>query len=69
LIVCFVLSILPCAAPLGAIASTIQLRARRTDVAKLPSIYGALARLGIGVGFAQTAALIVVLIFYQVAHR
>jgi hypothetical protein len=69
LVVCFVLSIVPCAAPFGAIASAIQLRARRADVAKLPSIYGALARLGVGVGFAQTAALIVVLFVYQAARR
>lgn len=61
----FVLSILPCSAPLGAIISALHLRAHRADIGRLPSIYGALTRLGIGVAVAQTTALIIILVLYQ----
>ncbi|MBI4706270.1 MAG: hypothetical protein HY744_34670 [Deltaproteobacteria bacterium] len=60
----FVLSVLPCAAPVAAVGGTAHYRLHREEIAALPSIYGALAKLGIGVSIAQTMALVIVTLLY-----
>jgi hypothetical protein len=50
----FVLSVLPCTAAVGGPAGAVWYALHRNDLSVLPSLYPALARLGIGIGIGQT---------------
>ena len=61
----FVLSVLPCTAPIGGIWGAIWYPLRRRDLAKLPALYPVLCKIGIAVGLGQTFALAVVALIYS----
>jgi hypothetical protein len=64
----FVFSVLPCTAPLGAVAALIWYASNHQEVAALPSIYPALSKIGIGVGLGQTVLLVLMAILYSVTR-
>lgn len=66
----FVFSVLPCLAPIGAIWGAVWYPAHREDVRALPTLYGALCKIGLGVATGQTVALVLLtLLFSLVRHR
>jgi len=69
-VVClFVVSVLPCLAPIGAVWGAIWYPAHREDVQALPTLYGALCKIGLGVAIGQTVAMVLVtLLFSLVRH-
>lgn len=64
----FVLCILPFTAPLGALAAGLWFLLRRKDVRALPAFYGALCKIGIGIGLLETAVIILMTLLYSSAH-
>lgn len=60
----FVLSVIPCLAPIGGLWGLIWFATHRSDVDALPSLYPALCKIGIGVGLGQTVLMILVSIIY-----
>jgi len=60
----FVFSLLPCTAPFAGVVALFWNRARREDLAKLPAIYSALARLAAIVGLAQLALVVMLAVIY-----
>jgi hypothetical protein len=64
----FVLSVLPCTAPIGGLWSLIWYPLRRQEVEALPSLYSALAKIGIAVGLGQTVLLALMAMIYSLAH-
>lgn len=65
----FVLSVIPCLAPIGAIWGIIWYPQHREDLQSLPSLYGAVCKIGIGLAIVQTVALVVVTLLYtMVSH-
>jgi hypothetical protein len=55
----FVLSVLPCTAAVGGSAAAVWYVLHRNDLSAMPSLYPALARLGIGIGIGQTVLALV----------
>ena len=67
-IVLFVLSVIPCLAPVGGLAGWVWRARNRRDLESLPAIYPALSKIGLGVAFLQTAVMIVMVILYQYVY-
>lgn len=61
----FILSVLPCTAIIGVVWGLIWYPSHRADVKTLPSIYSALCKIGLGVGIAQTVALVVMSVLFR----
>lgn len=61
----FVLSMLPCLAPIGAVVGVIWYSSHHEDVKALPSLYLALYRIGLGVAIGQTVTLVVMGLLYS----
>jgi hypothetical protein len=68
-IVLFVLSIVPCTAPLGGATAGVWYSLRREDFKALPAVYLALARMAIAVGLGQTVMAALAVALYAVMHR
>lgn len=65
----FVFSVVPCLAPIGAVWGAIWYPAHREDVRALPTLYGALCKIGLGVAIGQTVAMVLVtLLFSLIRH-
>jgi hypothetical protein len=64
----FVLSVIPCSAPIGGLWGLIWFPTHRSDVDTLPALYPALCKIGIGVGLGQTVLMILVSIIYAVTR-
>lgn len=62
----FMLCVVPCVAPLGAIIMVIWHARHREELAALPSLYPALCKLGMIVGFGQTAAMVITTALFAV---
>jgi hypothetical protein len=60
----FVLSVIPCLAPIGGLWGVIWLASHRSDVGALPSLYPALCKIGIGVSLGQTVLMILMTAIY-----
>jgi hypothetical protein len=60
----FVLSVIPCLAPIGGLWGLIWYPTHRPDVRALPSIYPALCKIGIAVGLGQTVLMAFVAAIY-----
>jgi hypothetical protein len=58
----FVLCLIPFDAPVAGIIALLWFQSRREAIRKLPSLYGALIKIGIGVAFFQTTAIVVLAI-------
>lgn len=64
----FVLSILPCTAPIGGIIGLIWYPSHKQEVAALPSLYPALSKIGIGIGLGQTVVLAIMAMLFSVVR-
>jgi len=65
----FLLSILPCTAPLAAVAGGVMAFTSRAELARLPGLYVALARLGLFVAVGQTVAFALAAGLYALARH
>jgi hypothetical protein len=66
----FVFSLLPCLAPIGAVWGAVWYPIHREEVRALPTLYGALCKIGLGVAIGQTVAVVVLtLLFSFVRHH
>ena len=64
----FVLCLIPFSAPIAAVVGLVWLQSRQDQIQKLPSLYGALAKIGVGVGFFQTAAIVLLALLFTLRH-
>ncbi len=64
LLLLFVLCVFPFTAPIAAIAGLIWLQSQRENVRELPAMFGALGKIGVGVGLFQTAAIVLLSILF-----
>ena len=70
MIVClFILNVVTCLAPIGAIWGLIWLPANREEIRALPALYGALGKIGLAVGIGQTVALVAFTLLYAVIRH
>ena len=61
----FIPSIVPCLAPVGAIAGFVWHASHREDARALPALFSALRRIGLIVAIGQTAMLLVMALLYS----
>ena len=64
----FILSILPCTAPVGGVWGLFWHSSHREELAALPPLYGALSKIGIVVGLGQSLLVVAMAILYGVLH-
>jgi len=64
----FVLSLIPCMAPIGGLWGLVWYPTHKADVQALPSLYPALCKIGIAVGLGQTVLMALVAAIYAVAR-
>jgi len=60
----FILCLIPFSAPIAAVVGLIWLQSNYEHVEKLPSLYAALAKIGVGVGLFQTAAILLLALVF-----
>jgi len=60
----FVLSVIPCLAPVGGLWGLVWYPTHKSDVQELPSLYPALCKIGIAVGLGQTVLMVAVAALY-----
>jgi hypothetical protein len=60
----FVLSLLPCTAPVGGVWGLIWYPTHRPDIEALPALYQALCKMGIVVGLGQTVLMVLMAVLY-----
>jgi len=65
----FVLCVIPFSAPFAAIAGLLWLKARQEEVRSLPSLYGALGKIGVAVGLFQTGAITLLALIFALVRR
>ena len=65
----FVLSAIPCTAPIGGLWGLVWFSTHRSDVEALPLLYTALCKIGIAVGLGQTVLMILMTIIYAAMHH
>ena len=65
----FIFSVLTCLAPVGAVWGILWYPAHREEIRALPSLYGALCKIGLAVGIGQTVALVVLTLLYALVRR
>ena len=68
IIALFVLSVLPCSAPLAALFGWIWYRSEKEAVARLPPLYSGLCRLALVVSAGQTVAVLVAVALYALVR-
>lgn len=64
----FVLSVIPCSAPIGGVWGLVWYPTHRSDVEVLPSLYPALCKIGIAVGLGQTVLMALMAAIYAAAR-
>lgn len=65
----FIVCVLPCSAPIGAVWGLVWYPGHRDDVNALPSMYSALVKIGIGVGIAESIGFVVMTLLYNVVRH
>jgi transcription elongation factor Elf1 len=65
----FVFSVVPCLAPIGAVWGLVWFPAHREDVRLLPTLYGALCKIGLIVAIAQTIAVVVLTVLFVITRH
>ena len=65
----FVLSVIPCLAPIGGLWGLVWYPTHKSDVEALPALYPALCKLGIGIGLGQTLMMVLVTVIYAVTQN
>jgi hypothetical protein len=69
-VVClFIVSVLPCLAPIGAVWGSLWYPAHRDDLRALPTLYGALCKIGWVVAIGQTVVMVLVTLLYALVRR
>ena len=63
-IIVFTICVIPLVAPLGVLTGLLWYPRKRAILATQPALFGALARLGLGIGVVQTAFVIVMALLY-----
>jgi hypothetical protein len=61
----FVLCLIPFTAPVAGIVALIWFQSRGEAIRKLPSLYSALIKIGIGVAFFQTTAVVLLAVLFM----
>jgi DNA-directed RNA polymerase subunit RPC12/RpoP len=64
----FVLSLIPCSAPIGGVWGLVWYPTHKSDVQALPSLYPALCKMGIAVGLGQTLLMALVAAIHAAAR-
>lgn len=64
----FVLSVIPCLAPIGGVWGLVWFPRHRSDVDALPSLYSALCKIGIAVGLGQAVLMTLLTIIYALTQ-
>ena len=66
IVILFVLSVIPCVAPLAALFGAIWYRSNRETIKALPALYGGLCKIALGIGAGQTILIVVMLMLFSV---
>jgi hypothetical protein len=66
IVILFVLSVIPCVAPLAALFGVIWYKSNRETIRALPALYGGLCKIALGLGVGQTILIIVMLMLFSV---
>ena len=66
IVILFVLSVIPCVAPLAALFGAIWYRSNRETIRALPALYGGLCKIALGLGAGQTILMVVMLMLFSV---
>ena len=66
IVVLFVLCVIPCAAPLAAIILAIWYWSNQETVRALPSLYGGLCKIALGLGIGQTVLIVIMVLLFSV---
>lgn len=66
IVILFILSVLPCLAPIGAVWGFIWHFTHRDELRALPTIYSALCKIGLGVAIGQTVIMVLMTVLYSV---
>ena len=66
IVILFVLSVIPCVAPLAVLIGAIWYRSNRETIRALPALYGGLCKIALGLGAGQTILIVVMLMLFSV---
>jgi hypothetical protein len=66
IVVLFVLCVIPCAAPLAALIGAIWYWSNQETVRALPSLYGGLCKIALGLGIGQTVLIVIMVLLFSV---
>ena len=66
IVILFVLSVIPCVAPLAALFGAIWYRSNQETIRALPSLYVGLCKIALGIGAGQTILTVVMLMLFSV---
>jgi hypothetical protein len=69
IVIIFIFSILSCLAPIGAVWGLIWYPTHREEVRALPSLYGALCKIGLLVAIGQTVAIVLLTVLFLLTQR
>lgn len=69
IIINFILSVITCLAPIGALLGLLWYNNNREELRKLPTVYDALCKIGLAVGIVQTFAIVFLTILYAVVRH
>lgn len=65
----FILSVISCLAPIGAVVGLIWYPANREAIKALPAVYGALSKIALFVAVGQTVGLVIVTLLYALVRH
>jgi hypothetical protein len=61
----FVVSVLPCSAPIGAVWGAVWYPGHREEIRALPSLYSALCKIGLALSIGQTVLMVLLTLCYS----
>jgi predicted RNA-binding Zn-ribbon protein involved in translation (DUF1610 family) len=64
IVILFILSVLPCLAPIGAVWGFIWYFGHRDELRALPTLYSALSKIGLGVAIGQTVIMVLMTVLF-----
>ena len=65
-VVLFVLCVIPCSAPVAVLVGAIWYWSNRETVGALPSLYGGLCKIALGLGIGQTVLIVIMVMLFSV---
>ena len=69
IVIIFILSVVPCLAPIGAIWGFIWYATHRDELRALPTLYSALCKIGLGVAIGQTVIMVLMTLMFSLLHH